>query len=105
MREMQSRRDFLRLLSLALAPLSELRAPRKVAAITTVYTHNSHADVIASRLMEGFNLLGEAPFPNLKLASLYLDQIAPKDKGQMLARKHGVRLCKTIADALTLGGP
>lgn len=101
-----TRRDFLHTLGLGVLAAPDIRSaqPKKVAAIVTVYTHNSHADVIVSRILEGFNLLGEAPFPNLKLASLYMDQIAPKDKGKELARKHGVRLSGTIADALTLGG-
>ena len=101
-----TRRDFLRKMGIAIATLPEIRrsAPKKIAAIVTVYTHNSHADVIVSRILEGFNLQGEGPFPNLKLASLYLDQIAPKDKGQALARQHGVRLAATITDAVTLGG-
>lgn len=103
----RTRRNFLRTVGLALAAAPKLRtaSPKTVAAITTVYTYNSHADVIVGRLLEGFNLDGKAPFPNLKLASLYLDQIAPKDKGRELARKHDVRLSNTIADALTLGGP
>src|SRR5262245_51942463 len=93
-----TRRNFLRTLGLALGPALARAAefstspPKKIAAITTIYTHNSHADVIVSRLLQGFNLQGEPPFPNLKLASLYLDQIAPKDIGQALARKHAVRL-------------
>lgn len=104
-----TRRNFLRALGLVLAPIhqhraAEIRTPQNIAAIVTVYTHNSHADVIVSRLLEGFDLQDGAPGPKFKLASLYLDQIAPKDKGQTLARKHDVRLSKTIADALTLGG-
>lgn len=79
--------------------------PRTVAAIVTVYTHNSHADVIVSRILQGFNLDNRPPYPALKLATLYTDQIAPKDIGQTLARKHDVRISPTIADALTLGGP
>jgi len=100
------RRDFLHTLGLGFLAAPDIRnAPaKKVAAIVTVYTHNSHADVIVSRIMEGFNLQGEPPFPNLKVVSLYMDQLAPKDKGQALAHKHGVRLSRTIEDALTLGG-
>src|ERR1043165_7248432 len=79
-------------------------APKNIAAAVTVYTHNSHADVIVSRLLEGYNLDNKSPRPNLKLVSLYLDQIPQNDIGQKLAATHGVRVCKTIDDALTLGG-
>ena len=78
--------------------------PKKVAAIVTVYHHNSHADVIASKLLQGFNLDFKEPRPNLQLVSLYMDQIHEKDIGKKLAADNNVRLCDTIADALTLGG-
>jgi len=80
-------------------------AARKVAAAVTVYTHNSHADVIVGRLLDGYNLDGQAPRPNLKLVSLYIDQIGESDKGRRLASEQGVRVCKSIGEALTLGGP
>src|SRR5256886_6378603 len=109
-----TRRDFLAGLGTALTAgafeveLSEAEAakpaPRKVAAVVTVYTHNSHADLIVGRLLEGYHLDGQAPRPNLKLVSLYIDQVAAEDKGRRLAAKHGVRLCQTIEEALTIGG-
>ena len=109
-----TRRDFLAGLGTALtagafeAELSEAEAakpaPRKVAAVVTVYTHNSHADLIVGRLLDGYHLDGQAPRPNLKLVSLYIDQVAAEDKGRRLAAKHGVRLCQTIEEALTIGG-
>ena len=98
---MLSRRVFLQCLGATVLPRPQAK---NVAAVVTVYTHNSHADVIVSRILEGFNLDNTDPHPALKLVSLYIDQIATKDMGQTLARKHGVRLSPTIADALTRGG-
>jgi len=80
------------------------RAPKKVAAAVTVYHRNSHADVIVGRLLEGYNLNGQGDRPNLKLVSLYVDQVPQGDLSRGLARKHGFRLAPTIAEALTLGG-
>jgi hypothetical protein len=77
---------------------------RKVAAIVTVNTHNSHADVIVNRLLETHTLDGKGPRPALELASMYVDQFPDKDLSRALARKHGFRLASTIAEALTLGG-
>src|SRR5206468_9443713 len=67
--------------------------------------HNSHADVILSRLMETDTLDGKGRTPSLKLASLFTDQISgkPADIGQDLAKGHDVRLSPSIEDALTLG--
>lgn len=79
-------------------------APRKIAAATTVWTHNSHADVILARLLQTYTLDGKGERPNLQLVSLFVDQFPDKDKSRALCREHGVRLCPTIADALTLGG-
>ncbi|HLF92184.1 MAG TPA: hypothetical protein VJB14_01885 [Planctomycetota bacterium] len=78
---------------------------KKVAAVVTAYYHNSHADVIASRLMETDTLDGKGRRLGLDLASLYTDQVMekPADIGQKLAAAHGVRISKTVEDALTLG--
>jgi len=76
----------------------------KVAVVTTVWYHNSHADVIAARLLEGHTLDAHGEFPKLKLASLYVDQFPERDKGRELAKRHGVPIYDTIAGALTLGG-
>src|SRR5436190_3378904 len=87
-----------------IATIKRAARPKNVAAIVTIYTHNSHADVIVSKILQGFNLDNQPPYPALKLVSLYTDQTAPTDIGQALARKHGVRLSPSIADALTMGG-
>jgi hypothetical protein len=89
-------------------PFTLIRIPpptKKVAVVTTAYYHNSHADVIASRLMETDTLDGKGRTPSLKLASLYTDQISekPADIGQALAKQHEVRISPSIEDALTLG--
>lgn len=78
--------------------------PPKVAVITTVWHHNSHADVIAARLVEGHTLDGKGDFPNLKLASLYVDQFPDSDKSRRLAKAHSFPIYDSIAGALTLGG-
>ncbi|MGP0067847.1 MAG: hypothetical protein ACLQGP_30160 [Isosphaeraceae bacterium] len=75
----------------------------RVAGITTVYHHNSHADVILGRLLEGYTLDGRGEFPSIALASLYLDQRPANDKGARLAREHNVPLLGTAAEAVTLG--
>jgi hypothetical protein len=80
-----------------------MNQPKKVAAVITVYTHWSHADVIVGKILEGFNYDGGAG-PNMKLVSMYVDQTPAKDMSRDLAKKHGFTIYPTIAGALTLGG-
>jgi hypothetical protein len=77
--------------------------PKKVAALVTAYFHWSHADVIVGKLLEGLHHDGKER-PNLKLVSMYVDQRPKEDLSEALAKKYKFRLCKTIGEALTLGG-
>jgi len=102
-----------RLLTLLVVPLLAIgratgadepdRRPR-VAVITTAYYHNSHADVIASRLLEGYTLDGRGPRPDLRLATLFTDQVPTNDTSRELAARHGFTIHDTVAGALTAGG-
>jgi hypothetical protein len=90
----------------------------RVAALASVYFYLSHAYHIVGRFLDGFPVYdghgiegGEAgPIgPNLhvppfEIASLFIEQVSDaSDLGRTKAKKHGVRLSPTIADALTLG--
>lgn len=82
----------------------------KVAALASVYSYLSHAYHIVGRFLDGFPVHDEQSGPQalhrplVDVASLFIEQVSPgTDLGQAKARKHGVRLCPTIADALTLG--
>lgn len=77
---------------------------KKVAAIVTEYRHNSHADIILSRLLQTDTLDGQGRESPLELVSLYVDQHPPSDTSRMLAASHRFRLSPSITDALTLGG-
>lgn len=76
---------------------------KNVAAIVTVYRHNSHADVIVSRLLQTDTLDGKGKDSPLKLVSLYTDQRPADDLSRLLAASHRFRIGETIEDALTLG--
>ena len=96
---------FLLLAVLALGDSGVAKAPPKnVAAIVTEYRHNSHADVIVGRLLQTYTLDDKGERPNLKLVSLYLDQVPENDTGKKWSKKYGVPIHKTIRGALTLGG-
>src|SRR5438128_4966276 len=108
----KAQKQFLRLTLTALAAVfsfisaaepANLPPTRNVAAIVTVYHHNSHADLIVSRLLQTDTLDGKGKDSVLKLASLYTDQKSEKDISRLLAASHRFRMSETIEDALTLG--
>lgn len=79
------------------------RPPLNVAALTTVYRHNSHADVIISRLLLTDMLDGTGKDSPLHLVSLYTDQRPPNDISRLLAASHRFKIYSNIADTLTRG--
>jgi hypothetical protein len=87
--------------------LAQLVAPpastKRVAAIVTTYHRYSHADNIITRFMEGYSIVGKSYPPPCKVASLYIEQVTDIDIGRPLAKRWGVPLVKTPAEALTLG--
>jgi uncharacterized repeat protein (TIGR03806 family) len=75
----------------------------RVAAIVTEYRHNSHADVIVSRLLQTDTLDGKGKNSPLELVSLYTDQQPENDTSRMLAASHRFNIYSSIRNALTLG--
>ena len=91
------------LLSGGVSSLAQEQATRRIAAVVTEYRHNSHADVIVSRLLLTDTLDGTGRDLPLKLVSLYTDQKPPDDISRLLAASHRFPIKTRIADALTLG--
>src|SRR6186713_849310 len=86
---------------LAAAARAEEKTP-EIAVITTAYYQNSHADVLATRLLKGYTLDGQGEFPKLKFASLYTDQVPANDISRKLATEFKFPIYENVADALTL---
>ncbi len=76
--------------------------PKPVAAIVTEYRKHSHADVIVGKIIEGPLYDGNRTL-DLRLVSLFVDQVPKGDLSRDLAKKYGFKLCKSIDEALTLG--
>jgi hypothetical protein len=77
----------------------------KLAAVVTAYHYLSHAYHIVGRFLDGFlrHDGNGVHKPEFEIASLFIEQTPAEDLGNAKARRHGVRLCPTIRDALTLG--
>ena len=70
-----------------------------IAAVVTEYRNNAHADVIVGKVLEGWKQDGKAG-PDLKLVSMYTDQVPKGDLSRDLAKKHGFPIVKTIEQAI-----
>jgi len=75
--------------------------PKSVAAVVTIYTKGSHADVLIGKILDGWAQQG-GPGPNLKLASMYVDQFPDGDLARAKAAQHGVPIFPSIERAITL---
>ncbi|MCI0684975.1 MAG: hypothetical protein L0Y71_23000 [Gemmataceae bacterium] len=76
--------------------------PKRVAAIATVYHRHSHADVIVSKIFEGFLHDGKE-FPRMRLVSMFVDQFPDSDLSRGFAKKHNFTIYDSIERAITLG--
>jgi hypothetical protein len=85
-------------------PQPEVGKRKPIAVLTTVYRPLSHAYHIAGRFLHGFPLQGAFHTPGQYVRSLYVDQRPENDLSREVARDFKVRLTRSIADALTLGG-
>lgn len=86
----------------AVTGASSPSATKSVAAVVTIYTRNSHTDVIISKILEGWKHDG-GPGPDLKLASMYVDQFPDGDMARDMSAKHGFPIVDSIEQAITLG--
>jgi hypothetical protein len=112
----RNRREFLRAASLGLggaALVPALRgleaAPRddgrpKVAAVVTEFRFHSHAHVLLENFLEPYYFNGRRTDPGCDVVSLYVDQFPPGDMARDVARRYGIPIYPTIAEALGRGG-
>lgn len=75
----------------------------KVAVITTIFRPGSHADVIAARLIRGYEFRGQFIEPRVEVASLYIEQIGDDDMGVELADRFNVPRFETVGETIACG--
>lgn len=79
-------------------------AQKTVALIANIYRNSAHADVIGTKLFAGIPTDEGMVAPQVKIVSVWIDQIGANDTGVKIAEMNGATVYGTIAEALTLGG-
>ena len=74
------------------------------AAIVTEFRHRSHADVICTRILDGYYPDGRRQEPRTRIVSMYTDQVPRDDMSRGFAHRNRYTIYPTIEEALTLGG-
>ncbi len=78
--------------------------PLRIAVVATVYKYLTHAQHFADRFLVGYPHQGRWHRPDMRVASLYVDQRTEGDQSEDRAREFGFRVYPTIPEALRLGG-
>lgn len=77
----------------------------KVAAIYTIFHHRSHAHVLLENFLEPYYFNGKLTDPGVEIVSFYADQTAASgDMTREVAQRYNIRVCRTVEEALCLGG-
>lgn len=84
----------------AVRTFGEERRVLNVVGLTTVYHHNSHADMFLSRMMQGYHLDWTTDYPAMRLGAMYVEQEHRKDISRELAAQCGVPLLGSIEEAM-----
>ncbi|WP_409341495.1 hypothetical protein [Paenibacillus sp. MBLB4367] len=77
---------------------------KRVAAIISEYWDISHADVIITKMLDGFSLDGRTYQSTLDIVSMYVDRFPDNDMSRNLAAKHSIPIYGSIREALLHGG-
>ncbi|HYF00154.1 MAG TPA: hypothetical protein VEJ18_14635, partial [Planctomycetota bacterium] len=85
------------------AALGAQESRKRVAFLGTVVRNRSHAQHFLDRMTLGYAWKGEWQAPRVDVASVYVDQFPEEDLARERVKRHGLRLCGSIPEALTLG--
>ena len=77
---------------------------KKIAFITHIYRNSAHADVIGTKLFLGIPTDEGMVKPQVKIASMYIEQVGANDTGIKIAAMNNTPVYPTVEEALTLGG-
>src|SRR5262245_16372621 len=103
MQSATTRRQFLATASSAALAIEPKKRP-KVAAVFTEFTYRSHAHVILENFLEPYLFNGRRTDPGFEVVSFHGDQAPRGDMAADVSRQYKIPICKTIDEALCLGG-
>ena len=75
----------------------------KIAVLATCFRPRSHTHVILENFLEPYLFNGHKIVPNMQIVSMYVDQFPQKDMSREVAKRYGIRIYPTIAEALCHG--
>jgi hypothetical protein len=81
-----------------------VRGRKPLAVITTVYRPLSHSYHIAGRFIHGYARGGKLHVPKQYIHSLFVHQTPDNDLSHEIGKEYGVKVTRSIEDALTNGG-
>ncbi|MBP1995867.1 hypothetical protein [Paenibacillus eucommiae] len=81
-----------------------MKQKKRVAAIITEYWDICHADVVITKMLEGFQLDGRHYDSTLDIVSMYVEKFPENDMSRDLAAKHGLNMYGTMRETLLCGG-
>ncbi len=79
------------------------RRPR-IAVLANIYKMHLHTQHIIDRVLEGYGFGGEFRKPALDVVSIYVEQRGEGDLVPERAKRHHIRICNSVDEALTFGG-
>ena len=75
----------------------------KIAAVVTCFRPRCHAHVILENFLEPYLFNGRKIVPDQRVVSMYVDQFPKSDMSRGVAKRYGIRIYPTIAEALCRG--
>jgi hypothetical protein len=89
--------------TMAAAGRSGQQGRPKIAFLGTVVRNLSHSQHFLDRFAMGYAWAGQWQKPRVELAGVYIDQFPESDLARQRVAKYGIKLERSVEDALTLG--
>jgi hypothetical protein len=75
----------------------------RIAVLANIYKTHLHTQHIIDRVLEGYDFGAEFRKPALEVVSIYVEQRGEGDLVPERAKRHHIRICSSVDEALTFG--